>query len=101
MEIVEIKYGKMFFSKLRRVLYNFFWFWSNLNRSRPYVAKKALFLRFLWSLLITYLITSSVDKENIVLEKSIEKVLNFESTTPSTLLYHILIVYMKFHKLTM
>ena len=51
MEIVEIKYGKMVFSKLRRVLYNFFWFWSNLNRSRPYVCKKsfvpAIFMVFI------------------------------------------------------
>ena len=44
--------------------------------------KKALFPRFLRSLLITNLITVSVEKENIVLKK----VLNFESTTPSTLL---------------
>ena len=88
------------FSKLRQLLYNLFWFWSNLNRSRPYVWKKALFMRFLWSLLITYLINSSVEKESIVLEKSLEKVLNFGSTTFSTLLY-ILIVHMKFHKFTL
>ena len=86
MEIVEIKSGKMFFSKLRRVLYNFFGFGQILIDLAHTFAKKALFLRFLWSLLITYLITSSVDKENIVLEKSLEKVWNFESTTPSTLL---------------
>ena len=88
---MEIKSGKIvksleFFSKLRQLLYNLFWFWSNLNRSRPYVWKKALFMRFLWSLLITYLINSSVEKESIVLEKSLEKVLNFGSTTFSTLL---------------
>ena len=43
-------------------------------------------MRFLCSLLITYLISSSVEKESIVLEKSLEKVLNFGSTTFSTLL---------------
>ena len=92
---------KCFFQSYDECFIIFFGFGQILIDLAHTFAKKALFLRFLWSLLITYLITSSVDKENIVLEKSIEKVLNFESTTPSTLLYHILIVYMKFHKLTM
>ena len=39
--------------------------------------KKALLLRFLKSLLITYLITLSLEKEIIVLEKSPEKFLIF------------------------
>ena len=37
------------------------------------IMKKALFLRFWRSLLITYLMTSSLEKEIIVLEKSLEK----------------------------
>ena len=41
--------------------------------------KKRLFLRFLRSLLITYLISSNLKKEIIALEKSVEKVLNFGS----------------------
>ena len=41
--------------------------------------KKSLFLRFLRSLLITYLITSNLKKEIIALENSVEKVLNFGS----------------------
>ena len=56
--------------------------WSNLIQSRPHVCSaslKTLFLRFSRSLLITYLITSSLEKEIIVLEKSPEKVLNFGS----------------------
>ena len=43
------------------------------------IVKKALFLLVLRSVLITYLITSSLEKEIIVLEKSLEKVLNFGS----------------------
>ena len=43
------------------------------------VMKKALFLCFLRSLLIKYLITLSLEKEIIVLEKRLEKVLNFGS----------------------
>ena len=56
--------------------------WSNLIQSRPHVCStslKKLFLRFSRSLLITYLITSSLEKEIIALEKSPEKVLNFGS----------------------
>ena len=56
--------------------------WSNLIQSRPHVCStslKKLFLRFSRSLLITYLITSSLEKEIIALEKSLEKVLNFGS----------------------
>ena len=77
---------KWFFQSYDECFIIFFGFGQILIDLAHTFAKKALFLRFLWSLLITYLITSSVDKENIVLEKSIEKVLNFESTTPSTLL---------------
>ena len=40
------------------------------------IMKIAWFLRFCMSLLINYLLTSSVKKEIIVLEKSLEKVLN-------------------------
>ena len=56
--------------------------WSKLILSRPHVCSaslKKLFLRFSRSLLITYLITSSLEKEIIALEKSPEKVLNFGS----------------------
>ena len=56
--------------------------WSNLIQSRSHVCSaslKTLFLRFSRSLLITYLITSSLEKEIIALEKSPEKVLNFGS----------------------
>ena len=41
--------------------------------------QNALFLRFFMSLLITYLLTLSLEKEIIVLEKSLEEVLNFGS----------------------
>ena len=44
------------------------------------VMKKSFVPAFLIrSLLITYLITSSLEKETIVFEKSLEKVLNFRS----------------------
>ena len=43
------------------------------------IMKKALFLCFLRSLLIFCLITLSLAKETIVLEKSLKKVLNFGS----------------------
>ena len=43
------------------------------------IMKKSLFLRFLRSLLITYLVTLSLKKEIIVLEKRLQKVLNFGS----------------------
>ena len=77
----------VFFLKLQqlRCKWNCFSVWSNLIQSpRPYVRsaslnKKALFLRFLRSLPITYLITLSLEKEIIFLEKSPEKVLNFGS----------------------
>ena len=45
------------------------------------------------SLLITYLITSSLEKEIIVFEKSLEKVLNFRSKSlyePSLNAFHLL-----------
>ena len=45
------------------------------------------------SLLITYLITSSLEKEIIVFEKSLEKVLNFRSESlyePSLNAFHLL-----------
>ena len=48
-------------------------------QSHLQVIEKALFLLFLRSLLITYLITLSLEKEIIVLWKSLEKVLNFGS----------------------
>ena len=58
----------------------FFSFCSNVIQSFPYVCsapwKK---LRFLRSLLITYLKTLSLEKEIAVLKKSLEKVLNFGS----------------------
>ena len=41
------------------------------------IERKALLLLFLRSVCITYLITSSLGKEMIVLEKSLEKVSNF------------------------
>ena len=47
------------------------------------VMKKEWFLCFLRSLLINYLITLSLEKEIIVLEKLLEKVLNFGSKKQS------------------
>jgi len=62
-----------FFSKLQRVLYTckwiFFCFLKHTCMFAYYVMKKALFLLLLRSLLITYLITSSLEKEIILLEK--------------------------------
>ena len=60
----------------------FFLFWSILIQSHPYVGsephKKTLFLRFLRCLLITYVITLSLEKEIIIVfEKSLEKSLEF------------------------
>ena len=48
---------------------NFFSCWSNLIQSRLHVMENALFLRFFRSLLITYLITLSLEKGIIILEK--------------------------------
>ena len=59
-----------------------FSFWSNLIQSRPFVCsvpEKSFVSSFLRSLLITYLITLSLKKEIIVMEKSLENVLDFES----------------------
>ena len=50
----------------------FFSFWSTVGLHL--ILKEALFLRFL---LITYLITLSLEKEIICLEKSLEKFLKF------------------------
>ena len=47
----------------------FFSCWSNLIQSRLHVMENALFLRFFRSLLITYLITLSLEKGIIILEK--------------------------------
>ena len=47
----------------------FFSCWSNLILSRLHVMEKAFFCIFLRSLLITYFITLSLEKEIIVLEK--------------------------------
>ena len=55
------------------------WSYSVSSVCLPRTTKEALFSRFLRSLLITYLITLSLKQEIIVLEKSLEKVLNFES----------------------
>ena len=43
------------------------------------VVRKSWILRFSRSLLITFLITLSLEKEIIVLEKCLEKILNFGS----------------------
>ena len=53
--------------------------YSTLLVRLQHTMKKSLFLRFLRSLLITYLITSNLKKEIIALENSVEKVLNFGS----------------------
>ena len=56
--------------------------WSNLIQSHPFVCsapKKSFDSSFLRSLLITYLITLSLKKEIIVLEKRLENVLDFGS----------------------
>ena len=45
------------------------------------ITNKALFLLFLRSILMTYLITFSLGKEIIVLDKGLEKALNFGSKT--------------------
>ena len=83
---MEITSGKMefFFESYNEcfTLNFFFRFGQILIDLARMFEKKALFPRFLRSLLITNLITVSVEKESIVLKK----VLNFESTTPSTLL---------------
>ena len=62
----------------------YFSFWSNLIQSRPYtystiISWKKLCSCILKSMLITYLITLSLEKEIIVLEKSLEKVLSYRS----------------------
>ena len=59
-----------------------FSFWSNLIQSRPIVCsvpEKSFSSSFLRYLLISYLITLSLKKEIIVLEKSLENVLDFGS----------------------
>ena len=85
---MEIKSGKMvksfeFFSKA-------FSFWSNLIQSLPDVCsasqKKRSDLRFLRSLLITYLVTLSLENEIIVLEPKIctvisQKFLTLQAST--------------------
>ena len=73
-----------FFSKLQRMLYKWKFFFILVKSyiisplRLQCIVKKALFLRFLRSVLITYLITLSLEKEFIVLERSLE-VLNFGS----------------------
>ena len=59
----------------------FFWFWSNLIQSRPSGACSSVFK------MITFLITLSVEKEVIVLEKSLEKSLEFCIEAVRTLNY--------------
>ena len=59
----------------------FFFYWSNLISPvhlQP-IMKNALFLRLLKVSIDLILITSSLEKESIVLEKSLEKVLSFGS----------------------
>ena len=83
------KSGKMvrsleFFSKLQQMLYKWKFFFILVKSyiisplRLQCIVKKALFLHFLRSVLITYLITLSLEKEFIVLERSLE-VLNFGS----------------------
>ena len=79
---LEFRFGKLqqllykgkFFSFIVLVKYN-----SNLLLRLQRILKKSLFLRFLRSLLITYLITSNLKTGIIVLDKSLQKVLNFGS----------------------
>ena len=62
----------VFLKAVQEVLQKWFFFscWSNLIQSRRHVMEKALLLRFfLRSLLISYLITLSLEKYIIVLEK--------------------------------
>ena len=74
-----------FFSNLQQVRYKFIFFsffFSSLIQPLPYVSsapRKKLGSYVLRSLLITCLITLSLEKEIIVLEKVLKKVLNFES----------------------
>ena len=94
-----------FFSKLQQVLHKWiFSRWSNLIQSRPHwrhvitewevlkcphctvvtvrlqcVMKKAWFLRFSRSLLITYLFSLCLEKKVYCFRKSLEKVVNFGS----------------------
>ena len=82
----EVKSGKndkkswVFFSNLRQVLYKWifsFLFFFNLIQPLPHVCRaprKKLCSYVLRSLLITCLITLSLEKEIIVLEKVLEKV---------------------------
>ena len=75
------------FRKLQQLLYKgkFFSFIVLVKSNSTFllrlqrIMKKSLFLRFLRSLLITYLVTLSLKKEIIVLEKRLQKVLNFGS----------------------
>ena len=85
---MEIKSGKMvkslefvflgFFKATTSALeVKCFLFWSNLIQSRPCVCSTPCV--FFMSLLIAYLLTLRLEKEIIVLEKSLEEVLNFGS----------------------
>ena len=68
-----------FFSKLRQVLYKWNFLFNLVNSNSistvrlQCIVKKGLFLQFLRSLLITYLMTLIVENQIIVLEKSLEK----------------------------
>jgi len=70
-------YNKCFISEIFFVLVKSYSISPRLRLHR--IMKKALFLRFLRSLSLAYLITLSPEKEIIVLEKSMEKVLNYRS----------------------
>ena len=73
-----------FFSKLQQMLYKWKFFFILVKSyiisplRLQCIVKNALFLRFLRSVYITYLITLSLEKEFIVSERSLE-VLNFKS----------------------
>ena len=84
--IKSLEFLSFFFSNLQQVRYKFIFFFRffflSLIQPLPYVSsapRKKLGSYVLRSLLITCLITLRLEKEIIVLEKVLEKVLNFES----------------------
>ena len=78
-----VKSLELFFESYNKFFRSFFVFvlgesYSILAVGLQCIMKNALFLPC-YGLLITYLIILSLGKKNIVLEKSLEKVLNFGS----------------------
>ena len=70
-----------FFESYKCFTSGIFWFWSNLIKSRLHFVEKILFLRFLRSLLTTYMYFDNLEsgKRNYSFGKILEEVLNFRS----------------------